>query len=132
MKKFIYHLTIFSIFVLSTSLSANTTSTIKGKVVDSAGSSISGASVVVIYTPTGNRRSVSTDENGQFALLNLQVGGPYTISASSPDGNSSINGVFLDLGKTSNVLLSLTSLSDVDEVIATAKKLSKAVVATGP
>ena len=132
MKKFIYHLTIFSFFVLSTSLSANTTSTIKGKVVDSAGSSISGASVVVIYTPTGNSRSVSTDENGQFALLNLQVGGPYTISASSPDGNSSINGVFLDLGKTSNVLLSLTSLSDVDEVIATAKKLSKAVVATGP
>ena len=132
MNKFFRSLTIFSLFIISTALAANTTSTIKGKVIDSSGSSVSGASVVVIYTPTGNSRSVNSDEDGQFALLNLQVGGPYTISASSPAGQSSINGVFLDLGKTSNVVLSLASISDVDEVIVTAEKLSKVVVATGP
>ena len=132
MNKFFRSLTIFSLFIISTALAANTTSTIKGKVIDSSGSSVSGASVVVTYTPTGNSRSVNSDEDGQFALLNLQVGGPYTISASSPSGTSSVDGVFLDLGKTSNVVLSLALITDVDEVIVTAEKLSKVVVATGP
>mgnify|MGYP006245123701 FL=1 len=132
MNRFLNSLAIFSIFILSTALAANTTSTIKGKVVDSSGSSVSGASIVVTYTPTGNSRSVDSDEDGQFSLLNLQVGGPYTISASSPSGKSSVDGVFLDLGKTSNVLLSLASMTDVDEVIVTAERLSKVVVATGP
>ena len=132
MNRFLNSLAIFSIFILTTALAANTTSTIKGKVIDSSGSSVSGASIVVTYTPTGNSRSVDSDEDGQFALLNLQVGGPYTISASSPSGKSSVDGVFLDLGKTSNVLLSLASMTDVDEVIVTAERLSKVVVATGP
>ena len=132
MNKFIHRLTIFSLFIFSTALVANTTSTIKGKVVDASGSSISGASVTVTYTPTGNSRSATTDGDGQFALLNLQVGGPYIISATSPAGQSSIDGVFLDLGKTSNVVLSLVSMSAVDEVTVTAEKLSKVVVATGP
>lgn len=132
MNKFLSRFTLFSLFVLSTALAANTTSTIKGKVVDAEGASVSGASITVVYTPTGNSRSVNSDANGQFALLNLQVGGPYRISASSPSGMSSVDGVFLNLGKTSNVLLSLVSMSDVDEVIVTAEQLSKVVVATGP
>tara|TARA_E500000081_G_scaffold64159_1_gene66474 strand:- start:717 stop:3878 length:3162 start_codon:yes stop_codon:yes gene_type:complete len=132
MNKFFRSLTVFSLFIISTALAANTTSTIKGKVIDSSGSSVAGASVVVTYTPTGNSRSVNSDEDGQFALLNLQVGGPYSISASSPSGTSSVDGVFLDLGKTSNVVLSLALITDVDEVIVTAEKLSKVVVATGP
>ena len=132
MNKFLSRFTLFSLFVLSTALAANTTSTIKGKVVDAEGASVSGASITVVYTPTGNSRSVNSDANGQFALLNLQVGGPYRISASSPSGMSSVDGVFLNLGKTSNVLLSLVSMSNVDEVIVTAEQLSKVVVATGP
>ena len=94
MNKFLSRFTLFSLFVLSTALAANTTSTIKGKVVDAEGASVSGALITVVYTPTGNTRSVNSDANGQFALLNLQVGGPYRISASSPSGMSSVDGVF--------------------------------------
>jgi len=131
-NKFISRLTVFTFLIISTSLSANTTSSIKGKVVNVDGSEVSGAVIEVVYTPTGISRSVDSDSNGQFNLSNLQVGGPYTISASSASGSASVNGVFLNLGKTTNVTLALVSMSDIDEVVVTAEKLTKVAVATGP
>ena len=67
MNKFLSRFTLFSLFILSTALAANTTSTIKGKVVDAEGASVSGASITVVYTPTGNSRSVNSDANGYTA-----------------------------------------------------------------
>ncbi|MEL0173013.1 MAG: TonB-dependent receptor, partial [Gammaproteobacteria bacterium] len=132
MKNFFYHFSLLTFLIISTSLSANTTSSVKGKVVSVDGSAISGAVVEVVYTPTGSSRVVNSDSNGQFNVLNLQVGGPYNITAKSPSGNSSVEGVFLNIGKTTSITLALSSMNDVDEVIVTAQRLTKVDVATGP
>ncbi len=59
-----------------------TTSTLSGKVKDTKGEEIPGASVIMIHTPTGARYGVSTQIDGNFVLANMNPGGPYTLSVS--------------------------------------------------
>ncbi len=57
-----------------------TTATISGQVLDEAGESMPGASVVAIHTPTGTQYGTTSRSDGRFTLPNLRIGGPYTIT----------------------------------------------------
>ncbi len=59
-----------------------TTSTLSGKMKDTKGEEILGASVIMIHTTTGARYGVSTQIDGNFVLANMNPGGPYTLSVS--------------------------------------------------
>ena len=76
-------------FILFSSLviNADTTSNIRGKVVDVSGELVPNADIVLTYGPTNTTQSVSSNADGTFAMFNLQLGGPYRITADS--GNSS-------------------------------------------
>ena len=95
-------LSLFLVFS-SSAFSNSTTSDIKGNVVDENGKALSGAEVTVTYEATNTTKTVITDENGNFYAVNLKAGGPYTIAA----GRSQVSDVFLSLGKTANVKLTL-------------------------
>ena len=41
-----------------------------------------GANIVAIHTPTGTKYGSISNEDGRFNLLNLRVGGPYTVEIS--------------------------------------------------
>ena len=77
MKKFAF--LILSIFA-ALSLSAQvTTSNISGKVTDVNGKALVGATVVATHTPSGTQYGAVVDVDGNYRLLNVRAGGPYTV-----------------------------------------------------
>lgn len=65
--------------VLTTTLSAQvTTSSMTGKVV-SGGEAVIGASVVVKHEPSGTTYGTVTNTDGRFNLNGMRVGGPYSV-----------------------------------------------------
>ena len=57
-----------------------TTGTISGSVVDPQGGVLPGATVVAVHTPTGTTYEAVTQGDGRFTMLNVRVGGPYTVT----------------------------------------------------
>jgi hypothetical protein len=104
------------------SFSQVTTSSIKGVISDETNSGLPGANVVVVHTPTGTTYGAATDIDGRFNLVNLRVGGPYTVKVSYVGYNEqSFNNVVLTLGKTEVLSLALTPDSQqLDAVVITA------------
>ena len=109
-------------FTCSLSFSQVTTSSIKGVVSDETSSGFPGANVVVFHTPTGTTYGAATDIDGRFNLVNLRVGGPYTVTVSYIGYNEkSFTNVYLTLGKTEVLSLALIPDSQqLDAVVITA------------
>jgi len=109
-------------FTCSLSFSQVTTSSIKGVVSDETSSGLPGANVVVFHTPTGTTYGAATDIDGRFNLVNLRVGGPYTVTVSYIGYTPNIfTNVYLTLGKTEVLSLALTPDSQqLDAVVITA------------
>ena len=90
------------IFLASSQLFAQgvTTSSLGGIVTSEKEGSMAGATVIALHEPSRTRYGASTRENGQFNILNMRVGGPYTISVSYVGyKKESRSGVFLNLGQ---------------------------------
>lgn len=78
-------LTIAGLLAAATGARAQTTQgTLMGTVADAQGGVLPGATVVVVYGPTGARRETITRADGQYVLSGLRPGGPYSITASLP------------------------------------------------
>ena len=88
-------------------LAAGTSSGLRGVLVDSQGSPISGEIVEVIHNPTGRTKTLTTTSNGVFQINGLNVGGPYTVKllGSSQYKADAITNLFLQLGRTESVNL---------------------------
>lgn len=98
-----------------------TTSNIKGLVLDENSQPLLGANVVAVHTPTGTKYGAAANFDGRFNLLNLRVGGPYTITISYVGyKDQTFNDVFLTLGKTQNIDVTMTPDSEqLDAVVIT-------------
>jgi Carboxypeptidase regulatory-like domain len=59
-----------------------TTSSLSGVVKDDDGKSLSGASIIAIYTPSNIKYTAGTSASGRFSISNMHSGGPYTITIS--------------------------------------------------
>jgi Carboxypeptidase regulatory-like domain len=95
-----------------------TTSSIKGLILDETSQPLPGANVVAIHTPTGTKHGAATNFDGRYNLLNLRVGGPYTITISYVGYKDQIfNDVYLTLGKTQNLNASLVADSGLLDTV---------------
>lgn len=56
-----------------------TSSTINGTVFDSGGNVLSGATVVVTHIPTGQVKTLTTNDSGRYSARNVRVGGPFNV-----------------------------------------------------
>jgi len=78
-----------------------TTSSLSGKITDSKGEPMPGASVVAVHTPSGTQYATIADNSGNYRIQNMRVGGPYTVNVSfigySTQSYTEIN---LKLGET--------------------------------
>ncbi len=111
-----------------------TTAAIRGNVYGPDGAPEAEGQVLVIDTRTGNARSATTSETGQFTLTGMRVGGPYTIQVTAPGtAPQTITDVYLDLGDTYSFSVTLTTGGeDIDEIIVTASAVQAIDVALGP
>ncbi|ULC60691.1 TonB-dependent receptor [Flaviramulus sp. BrNp1-15] len=110
-------LVIFFLFFGLIAFSQVTTSNIKGLILDETSAPLPGANVVAIHTPTGTKYGAATNFDGRYNLLNLRVGGPYSITISYVGyKEQSYNDVYLTLGKTQN--LDVTMVADSEQLDA--------------
>ena len=76
-----------------------TTSSLTGTVSD-AKETLPGASVVAIHTPSGTRYSTAANVQGKFTILNMRVGGPYSVEVTYIGYQAKkTNEVYLKLGE---------------------------------
>jgi hypothetical protein len=55
---------------------------INGEITDDAGHPLAGVKVKITYAPTRTSLTATTSKDGYFSVRNLQVGGPYSVTAS--------------------------------------------------
>ena len=99
-----------------------TTSSISGVVVDDANIELEGANVVATHIHTGTTYGAVTNQDGRFNMVNMRVGGPYTVSISYIGFNQQdFDNIFLTLGKSETISLAMTPDSqELKDVVVTA------------
>lgn len=117
MKKLVISFTflIFGVFAFS----QVTTSNIKGLVLDESDQALLGANVLAIHLPTGTKDGASTNFDGRFNILNMRVGGPYTVTISYLGyKDQTFNDVYLTLGKTFDLKVTMSpDVAQLDAVV---------------
>ncbi|MEM7367529.1 MAG: carboxypeptidase regulatory-like domain-containing protein [Bacteroidota bacterium] len=98
-----------------------TTSTMSGRVLNTGGQTMEGASVLAIHTPTGSKYGAVVNSNGYYRIYNMQVGGPYRVVASYVGyADQAQDNVYLSLGQTYRLDMEMSEEGvTVDEVLIT-------------
>jgi hypothetical protein len=96
---------------------AQTTGSLSGTVTDQTGGVLPAANIVAVHTSTGTSYETVTDDQGHYAIPNVRVGGPYTITATLAGFRERRqDGILVNLGADANVNFQL-ELQTVDESI---------------
>ncbi len=113
LKKLLATIQCFVIFFFSAEVFAQeTVANLSGHVTDSKGMFISGAVVTIKHEPTGFVTSTQTNSKGIFTLVNLKVGGPYTVKiANLGFKNEVYSDVNLGLGNNPDVTVKMITTS---------------------
>jgi len=119
MKNYVF---VICLLFVSLSFAQVTTSNIKGLIQEESLEPLFGANVVAVHTPTGTKYGAITNIEGRYNLLNLRVGGPYTLTISYVGFETKVfSDVYLTLGITENI----------DHVMQSGSEELEAVVLTG-
>ncbi len=106
-KTFVF---ILSLGLLSTAAFAQgtTTSGMNGRVVNTNGETLPGATVIAVHVPTGSQFGGITGTEGYFRLPNMQVGGPYKVTVSFVGYEAfEKSNIYLNLGQTFKLSVTL-------------------------
>jgi len=91
-----------------------TTAAMSGIVMDSKGQPLPGANVIAVHEPSGTRYGAASRASGAFNVLNMKIGGPYTVTVSLlGHRKQEEKEVYLNLGQTVRLDFTL-----VEEAIA--------------
>lgn len=129
--QFLFALTLA--FVSLSVFAQETTSSVQVKVLDANGSPIPGAMVVVTDTRTGISRSSTTNDAGATVQRGLAVGGPYVTNVSADGyGGTQVTEINLQLGDAHDLVITLESGSNLEEVVVTSAAIGGEQIALGP
>jgi hypothetical protein len=106
-----------------------TTASIRGKVVDTTGNTVAGASVVVLDMRSGVDRSYATNSSGLFLATRLLPGGPYRITI---NGSDFVDVASIGVGDIYNLTVSVGEEAAIEEIIAVGQATELVQVAAGP
>lgn len=101
MSHFKHLLFLFIFFVSIHAIAQNaTSSSVMGRVTDSKGEAIIGATVVALHNPSGSVSGNTTRNDGSYNLPSVRIGGPYTLTVSYIGYKTQkLDNVFLSLGQ---------------------------------
>ncbi|MDP4529386.1 TonB-dependent receptor [Alkalimonas delamerensis] len=106
---------------------ADTTSAIRGVVVNEAGQTVGNASIRLTDLRTGTSRTFAANDTGTFSARGLQVGGPYILEITDSAGRREvIENVFLTLGETQNINVTIRPADQVERIAVTGQMISNA------
>ncbi len=106
-----------------------TTASIRGKVYDSSGATVTAASVVVTDLRSGVDRTYSTNNSGTFLATQLLPGGPYRVTV---NGVKSVDIATIGVGDIHNLTMNLQAEAAIEEIIAIGQAADLVQVAAGP
>jgi outer membrane receptor protein involved in Fe transport len=102
----------------------DTSSAITGKITDTEGAAVSGATVKILHVPSGSTKTVVTDANGRYNSRGLRIGGPYVISIEKEGFDSTTKeNVALKLGETGTVNAQIGTEAVLQAVTVTASAM---------
>ncbi len=107
----------------------DTSSSIRGKVLDSSGATVEGAAVVVEDLRSGVERTYSTNSSGLFLATRLLPGGPYRVTV---NGTSTADVASVSVGDIYNLTVNMQDESAIEEIIAVGVQSDLVQVAAGP
>jgi len=109
---------IILLFIGFLGFSQTTTSSISGTVIDDSDQPLAGASVVAIHTPTGSKYGSVSQFSGKYAIRNMKVGGPYTVTVSYVGFKKLVfSNIFLQLGQPFNLDAKMNSVGEELEAV---------------
>ncbi|MCH7618429.1 MAG: TonB-dependent receptor [Candidatus Marinimicrobia bacterium] len=116
-------ITISSVYVETAYGQGLTTASLNGMVTDENGDPLAGANVVAVHEPSGTQYGAAVRSGGFYDILNLRVGGPYTVKATFIGYTESSQGdVYLNLGQAARIDLQLSQEAiEVSGVVVTAE-----------
>ena len=119
---------------LSTSALANTTtSAIKGNVSGPNGNPAAGTQVTIVHVPSGTTKKAIVNDSGLFTAKGLRVGGPYRVVVDSNKfEDATVKDVFLTLGETYPLNVTLNPQRQVETIVVTGRAISMQSGGTGP
>ena len=103
-----------------------TTGSMSGVAMDPNGEPMPGVTVVATLPTTGNRYGTVCDAEGRFRMVNVKVGGPYTVMASLPGfQNYTVTDINVRLGENTNLMLAmrLEAATGMNEVVGESSPL---------
>ncbi len=81
MRKLKFTFILLSLFIGSASLMAQvTTSTLSGKITETDGQPLPGATIIATHVPSGTVYGASANTQGSYSIQGMRPGGPYTVN----------------------------------------------------
>lgn len=116
-------------FVATPAFAQETTSSVRGDVVDQDGNPIAGATVVVTHVPSGTTSTQTTDSAGGFNAAGLRLGGPFSVrvTAEGYEGADQEIG-FLTAGQAQRISV---SLADAGKTIIVSGSRTRSAITLG-
>ena len=109
----------------TSAFAADTSSSLRGKVVTAAGQPAAHTKIIITHIPTGAKRVLETNAEGNYSANGLKVGGPYKILVDSEKyQDQELNNVFLQLGETRKITTEL-SMGDVERIAVTGSVIAE-------
>ena len=112
MKKHLHLTFLFIAFLIlgqvRTSAQGVTSSSINGRITDTKGVTLPGATVIATHLPTGTKTGSTSDTKGLFRIPNVPVGGPYELKVTFVGYREFVQGdIYLELGQTMKIDVTL-------------------------
>lgn len=122
--KRIFTLLFFALFLSNCVFSQVTSSSIYGKVLDDKKEEVIGAVVRVLHVESGSIYGAQTDYEGNYRIVGMRVGGPYTVTITYVGFNKSEQtGIQLSLGEAYELNIDLKEAkTELKEVVVKSDK----------
>jgi hypothetical protein len=104
-----------------------TTGSLGGKVQNEKQEGVQGASVIAIHLPSGTTYETTSRADGRFVILNMRVGGPYSVTAAftgtgtaafAPETQENVE---INLGVATELTFNVTQVAVTETVTVTAQ-----------